>query len=334
MDIVRQLAECGVMQVALTGGEALVRKDFFDIADALIENDILITAIYSNGKLVTDSFLDELEKRNIHPEISMSYDGVGWHDWLRGIDGAEKIVEDAFIRCRDRGFQTSAEMCLHKQNIHTLRESVNRLHEWGCLALKTNLISNIGAWKENGYDAQLTYDELFQLYIDYIPQYYEDKMPLQLQLGGFFAANPKESDKYVIPFEQNCADPNKVCVCSHARQVMYISAEGRALPCMALSGMDDVQRDFPIIQEAGLAACLTDSRYMKLIETKASELLEHNPECKTCEFANKCLCGCRASALETSPDDILAPDKIVCRFFKGGWPDKLRALMSEQIGIK
>lgn len=329
MDIVRQLAECGVMTVSLTGGEALVRKDFWDIVDALLENDIRISTIYSNGKLVTDSFLDELERRSIHPEINMSYDGVGWHDWLRGVDGAEKSVEDAFLRCRERGFPAGAEMCLHRRNAHTLRDSVNRLKELGCRALKVNMVSDVGAWKENGFGAEFTSDELHQLFLDYIPQYYEDGMPMKLQLGSLFIASPGNPDQYAVVAEKHCSDPNKVCVCGHARQIMYISAEGRVLPCMALSGMDEIQKDYPTIQDMGLSACLMDSRYMRLIETKAQVLLEHNPECKACQYASKCLCGCRASALVTSPDDILAPDEEVCNVFKHGWADKVHAVMAD-----
>ena len=71
-----------------------------------------ITTIYSNGKLVTEELLDQLAERGIHPEFNMSYDGVdGWHDWLRGIPNAGKIAEDAFLRCKRKGFPTGALMC-------------------------------------------------------------------------------------------------------------------------------------------------------------------------------------------------------------------------------
>ena len=40
MDVVEQLAECGVCSVGITGGEPLVRKDFLDIVDALVEREI------------------------------------------------------------------------------------------------------------------------------------------------------------------------------------------------------------------------------------------------------------------------------------------------------
>ena len=329
MSMAQQLIDCGVMEVSLTGGEPLVRKDFLEIVDALLAGGIAITTIYSNGKLVTDDLLDELDRRGIHPEFNMSYDGTeGWHDWLRGIPGAGRIAEEAFLRCREKGFPTGAEMCIHQGNKHLLRDTVNRLAELGCRSLKTNPISNVGAWKDGGYGESISVDELYQLYFDYIPHYYEDGMPLSLQLGGFFSANPRKPEEYDIPAIKNCADPDKTCVCGHARMVMYISAEGRALPCMALSGMD-IQQEFPLIPEIGLARCITDSRYMRLIDTRATEVLNHNPECKSCEYALQCLAGCRASALETAPDDILAPDRAACGIFKGGWVQKIDALMQE-----
>ena len=134
--------------------------------------------------------------------------------------------------------------------------------------------------------------------------------------------------KYDIPSMKNCSNPDKTCVCGHARMVMYISAEGRTLPCMALSGMD-IQQDYPLIPAIGLAKCITDSRYMELINTRAAEVLKHNPECASCEYAMQCLAGCRASALETSPTDILAPDMAICGIFKGGWTEKIAELMKD-----
>ena len=323
MDIVQQLADCGVMNVSLTGGEPLVRKDFLEIVDALLENEIRITTIYSNGRLVTDKLLDALADREIYPEFNMSYDGEGWHDWLRGIPGAEKTVEEAFLRCREKGFPTGAEMCIHEGNKHTLRKSIQNLAKWGCRSLKTNPVSDVGAWKEGGYGPSISFQELYQLYLDYIPQFYEDGMPLYLQLGGFFSAGPSRPDEYSIPLEKSCKDPEKMCICGHARKVMYISAEGRALPCMALSGMD-IQKEFPLIPELGLAKCITESRYMRMIDTRASEYLAHNPECAACEYAKTCLGGCRAAALELTPEDILAPDMYACELFKGGWAPRIK----------
>ncbi len=328
MSIARQIVDCGIAEVTLTGGEPLVRRDLFDIVDVLLDGGVHISQIYSNGRLVTEELLKKLEDRGIRPEFNMSFDGVGWHDWLRGVPGAEKYVTDAFKLCREHGFPTGAEMCIHRQNKHTLRDTVNFLASLGCGSLKTNPISNVGAWKEGGYGPGIGMEELFQTYLDYIPRYYEDGMPLSLQLGGFFSASPRDPEGWSIPSEKNCADPERVCVCGHARMVMYISAEGRALPCMALSGMP-IQENYPLIPELGLRACITDSSYMRLIETRALEVLAHDSECRVCPHAARCLGGCRASALETAPEDILGRDMYACAIFRDGWDEKIRAVMEE-----
>lgn len=330
LSIVDQLAACGIRNVSLTGGEPLIRKDFWQIVDALTSHDIRITTIYSNGKLVTDELLDRFSARGIRPEFNLSFDGVGYHDWLRGVPGAEQAVKAAFLRCREKNFPTGAEMCIWDQNAGALRESVQCLARWGCSHLKVNPISSVGAWKENGYGEAIPQEKLYHLYLDYIPQYYADGMPLTLQLGGFFWASPRHPEEYEIPLRKSCANPDTACLCGHARRVLYISAEGRALPCMALSGMA-VQKEFPLIRQNGLADCLTDSHYMRMIDTRAAEYFKQNPICKECAHASQCLGGCRAAALEFAPDNILAPDPYACALFRGGWIPRIEAAAREGI---
>ncbi|MBQ4470199.1 MAG: radical SAM protein [Synergistaceae bacterium] len=327
MNIARQLGDCGVMNVSLTGGEPLVRSDFLEIVDALLERNIRITQIYSNGALVNEKLLNELDKRGIHPEFNMSYDGMGWHDWLRGINGAEKTVDRAFALCREMGFPTGSEMCLHQYNKHTLRESIKHLGSLGVRSLKTNPVTNLGEWQKNNYGEAIPLKELFALYLDYIPHYYEDNMPLTIMLGGFFLARPKEPDIFDIPLFKPDLDPETFCVCGHARSIMYISPEGRTLPCMALSGMK-LQEKFPLITEKSLSECITDSYYMKLIETRASEYLALNETCRECRYVRNCFGGCRADALSGNCDNdnidiMIGKAPGACELFNGGWVEKI-----------
>ena len=97
---------------------------------------------------------------------------------------------------------------------------------------------------------------------------------------------------------------------------------------MALSGME-IQEGYPLLPELGLAQCITDSAYMRLIDTRAATVLAHNPGCSTCEHALQCLGGCRASALETTPDDILGRDVACCTLFRGGWIPKIDEVMKK-----
>lgn len=330
LSVVAQLSECGIRNVSLTGGEPLVRRDFWEIVDALLEKGIRITAIYSNGKLVTDSFLDALEARKIRPELNMSYDGIGFHDWLRGVPGAEKAVEEAFRRCRERGIRTSAEMCIARQNAPVMAASIRRLAQWGCGCLKVNPISNVGLWAAGGYGEAISREELYRLYLEYIPWYYADGMPLELQLGGFFWASPRIPERYDIPLQKRCDDPEKTGLCDHARTVLYISPEGRALPCTALSGMA-VQETFPLIPEIGLVSCLTESPYTKFLDSRAAEYFAQNPSCERCPYAKQCIGGCRAAAWQGDPASFWKPDPYACELFRGGWIPRIHAAAQRAI---
>ena len=322
MSIVQQLGDCGVMSVSLTGGEPLVRSDFLEIVDALLERNITIREIYSNGALVNEKLLKELDARNIHPQFNMSYDGEGWHDWLRGIKGAEEIVNRAFALCRDMGFSTSSEMCIHQHNKHTLRASIKHLGSLGVRSVKTNPVADVGAWHENGYGPSMSLKEVNQLYLDYLPEYYEDNMPMGIMLGGFFMASPNMPDYFEIPAYKPICEPDKMCLCGHARHVMYISPESRTLPCMALSGMK-IQENYPLITEKGLQECITSSSYMKLIDTRASEYFALHEDCKKCKYSLRCYGGCRADALGVDENNIMGKAPGSCELFRGGWVEKI-----------
>ena len=102
LDIIAQMAACGIQTVSLTGGEALIRKDFWEIVDALTAADIKIYKILTNGLLINEKFLAELEKRSLRPQFQISFDGVGCHDWLRGVEGAEKFAIRAIKLLREK----------------------------------------------------------------------------------------------------------------------------------------------------------------------------------------------------------------------------------------
>ena len=100
MTMLDAFRRCGVRNMNLTGGEPMFRRDFWDLVDEIHKHGMAIPTLYSNGLLITDAFLDELDRRHMRPNIQFSFDGVGHHDWMRGVPGAEKIVVDALKRCQ------------------------------------------------------------------------------------------------------------------------------------------------------------------------------------------------------------------------------------------
>ena len=115
-----QMAECGVLSVDLTGGEPFVRRDICQLIDRILSYHMTINMVYTNGWLVNVKLLDESEKRGVKPEFSISFDGVGWHDWMSGVSGAEEAALRALHLLPSRKFPVHVEMCIHRGNVNTL----------------------------------------------------------------------------------------------------------------------------------------------------------------------------------------------------------------------
>lgn len=326
--ILDEIDICGIRSIALTGGEALVNPHFFEILDELEERYIILDTVYSNGLLVNDKLFDEFEKRNMHPNIHLSFDGVGWHDWLRGVKGAEEDTIRAFRLAKERGYQTSASMCLHKHNISSLRETVNLLGSLGLVHLKMNVATPSGRWK-NESEHFITQDEANEAILEYIPQYVEDGMPLSVQFCGFLEFD-KEKKVIMIPFRKfsGVAGADKASACGAVKTSLYISPQGKVLPCMTLGGTA-IDPMFDSILEKPLSEILSDSYYRDVCLTKMGECIEHNERCRECKYKLMCGAGCRACACGETSTDYLGIDEETCLFYKHGWYEKAREVIEK-----
>ncbi|MBR2836115.1 MAG: radical SAM protein [Coriobacteriales bacterium] len=316
VSIADQLAECGVFQVGITGGEPLTRKDFLDIVDMLNEREIGIDCIYTNGWLVDEELLDGLEKRGAHPPFQLSFDGVGCHDFLRGVPGAEEHALSAIrLLCR-REHQVSVSMCLHRGNRHTLRETVKCMASLGVSSMKVSAAFELGEWAHPELaDLRLSPEEELQLYLDYIPQYFDDDAPLAITLSGAFRYSPGRDawDSFSI---KGCPAEAEKCTpsCGVLVDCFYIGAEGMVCPCM---GMADTAYapSFPNLFETPLKDILGDSEFDHLCRASVSDVRDGSGKCRDCEFIDRCNGGCRNSALMAG-EGYYGADPEACWFFE------------------
>lgn len=336
MTMLDAFQRCGIKVISLTGGEPLIRSDFWELVDEIRSRKMILSVIYTNGMLVTDSFLDEYMARNIYPMIQFSFDGVGYHDWMRGIPGAEQKTIDAIKRCRDRGIRTAATMALFKENAGSIRETANLLANLGCVGFKVGNTTPQGEWLDQ-QEHYLTQDEAFQTYLDYIPKYFEDNKPLSIDLEGFFNYDV-ERDEGGSYLEKKIEEDRfaKVLMCGHVRREMYVDPKGRVLPCMSMVGTP-IETQFPNMLEQPLEDILgvnDQSLYMRITDLRISDYMKHNEECAECDYRSDCCGGCRAIAVNAEPEDYLSKDPAACRYFKGGWRDKKEAVLRKISGAE
>ena len=255
---------------------------------------------------------------------------MGWHDWLRGMEGAEKMAVDAIKLLRSHDFPVSVETSLHKGNIHTLEVTLNLLAELGVRSVKTSPTSDAGNWLNEGGKYNLNVNELYTAYLDYIPKYKAAGAPLTVMLGGFFMCQ-KGSEKYISPSKKYNGSEKMLrqTTCPSARNTMYIAADGKLLPCIPLTGLP-IQDGMPSVTDMDICQALSDSRYLSLIDTRLEDLLKANAKCRACEYKLYCGGGCRAGALVSS-GEYLGCDDYTCYFFQNGYEEKIAAVYRKSL---
>ena len=273
--------------------------------------------------------VDNIEALGIKPPFQLSYDGVGQHDFLRGIDGCEERTLNALRLLQERGYSVSVSTCLHKGNIHTIRETVKLMASLGVRSMKIGATLVLGEWAcDELREISLTPTEELEAFEKYIPEFFEDGAPLSIMLSGTFSYN-----KFEESWSFNCYRPcptkweGKVLSCPSIKNAFYVGADGMVAPCM---GMCDCgyATNFPNLYKEPLRDILGDTHFMDLCATTVKQVRDGNDKCRKCDYVDKCTGGCRNSAIIDS-DNFYDVDKNVCFFFENGWEDRLRAVSEE-----
>lgn len=332
LKMIDDFANCGLTRMSITGGEPLIREDLFILIDRMILRGITITDISTNGLLVTDDFLAKLEDRGLKPKFNMSYDGTnGWHDWLRGIPGSEKMLLKSFERLSKHGFPTGSAMTIHKKNAAEIVASIHQLYNVGCSSFKTNKVLDVGEWLSFGSECGLTYEELFEFYLDAIEELYNEfpqGMPMRIVLSRFYSVEKGEINYTIKPLVAPCTDYERVRACESTYRRFHISSDGRIQPCLVLSSIDEYHGKLPNVKDVGFANAMEDPSFLKIAAATVATVFEHNPECKTCEFASRCIGGCRAMGCANNPCDYYTKCPSNCAFFKKGYMDRLTTVIT------
>ena len=330
LDLIDQMAACGVLRVDLTGGEPLIRRDFWQLVDRILSYKMVIGKIYTNGWLLTEEVLNEFERRKIRPQFSISFDGVGWHDWMRGIPGAENAALRALKLCHDHGHATDVEMCIHRGNQNSLPQTIEALTSVGVKDLKASNVAPTELWNCNSEGNGLTQAEYIEAMIRYIPKYFEAGRPINLILGNVILLY-RDRDYRVVAESHDGTEKCLDChMCGSARWSCYITPEGRLLPCMPMTSSPEQYR-FSKVQDIGLKQGLSDSLYMTFVNGRVKDLFEANKECASCQYRFRCGGGCRATALIDGEHELMGCDRMMCMLWKEGYVERIRRTAEDAI---
>ncbi|MDD3213474.1 MAG: radical SAM protein [Eubacteriales bacterium] len=328
--ILDDCVKCGITRISLTGGEPLVRSDFPELLKAITKRGLKIANITTNGSMITDDLIALMRELNQKPLMRVSFDGVGWHDWMRGVPGAEQVATDAIRRLRQEGFSVLAQMCVHTGNLSSMRETAEFLAGLGVKDLRIMRTGESPRWRERSGGAALTFEEYYDAALDFMRWYVGSGLNMDVDIWSFSRYSPSTGKFHCLPVRcptGTCDMDNPLCY--DARRELFIGYDGEMSPCSQISGKFGVMGiSLGNVLKTGLASQLRESPYLDFVRTPISALTEASDECRNCEYLRYCLGGCRAMACVMT-DHYLAPDPMSCVFFKKGYWRRLYDTMKE-----
>ncbi len=163
LDLIDQFAECGVQSVGLTGGEPMLHPRFTDILREIAKRDLTLSEICTNASLVTDGICDEIKTLGFSPMFRVSFDGVGVHDWMRRVPGAEEQALGKLALLKKHGFFVKVQYNVNRHTASALKKTARLLDGMGMDSIRIIQTGSSPRWAALGGEENYSYGEYYDL---------------------------------------------------------------------------------------------------------------------------------------------------------------------------
>lgn len=325
---IEECDRCGIQNFTLTGGEPMLHPYFMDIVREIARRGMNVVELNTNGSLLTSDVLDEFNALGLNPEMKISFDGIGHHDWLRGTPGAEIMAINAMKLAKSHGFRVRSQTNVHRGNLEMMYDTIALLNSLGLDEIRVIRTTETPRWRTNGGDLTLGILEYYDEMLELIRRCLISDFSISVDIWQFVHVCPPKSNYYFHPVQSSCAKYyDGIPACKGARGTIAVSYNGEIYPCNQTSGtFANMGISFGNVKTSPLHKLLNSGKYLDIVTIPVSYIKSANAPCSNCQYWNCCMGGCRAIALALT-NDYRHFDPAKCAFFKGGYMKKLDDLL-------
>lgn len=280
MRVFREAAALGVLQLHLSGGEPVVRRDLGDLVGAARRAG-LYTNLITSGIGLTEKRLQQLDEAGLdHIQLSLQGTTSEMADEIGGYKGGFKRKLQVAEWIGKIGFPLTLNAVLHRRNLHQLPRALEMAQEMGARRIEVATVQFHG-WALKNRDALMPTKEQAEeaikivnkarrdlkgkLVIDFVPADYHDKIPKRC-MGGWGTTG------------------------------LNIAPDGQVLPCHGAQTIPHLT--FDRVQDKGLA----DIWYNGEAFNAYRGFDWMSDTCKTCDQKHIDFGGCRCQAMALTGD--------------------------------
>ncbi len=281
LDLVRQMAELGVKEVTIIGGEAYLRDDWLEILAAIRKHGMQAT-MTTGGRNLTPERARAAAAAGLMSS-SVSIDGSeAVHDRLRGTAGSYRAALEALKNLSEAGVRVSANTQINRLSMPDLPEVLEAIAQAGVHSWQIQLTVPMGRAVDEPEVLLQPYDllELFPLLA---------KLALRAKELGV-RIWPGNNIGYFGPYEsllRGTLPRGHMASCGAGRSTMGIEADGAikgcpSLPTDAWTGGN--------IRDASLQDIWERTTPLRYTRDRTVEDLWGF--CRSCYYAEECRAGC------------------------------------------
>jgi radical SAM protein with 4Fe4S-binding SPASM domain len=271
-----QLARAGVKSVAYSGGEPLLRPDFFEIAEHVAGLG-MSAQVATNGLLVDEELAARLARLGISAQITISSATPASHDAFTGVRGSWDKSMGAIRLLVDAGMHVTVATIATTMSAPDVPAIVDLVAGMGVPSYRLIPFVPSGRGRRHR-KLELSLDAMRRLTI----------LLRQVRASGRIGVLPLEFEEALDPPPDYRCDPSSRIGCDGAVGYCTIGTTGEVLPCSFFGGVEcDSLRDRPF------EWIWANSRFLNYFRSLNVSDLEG--ECAACSHLAVCRGGCRAT---------------------------------------
>lgn len=307
----------------ITGGEPMAHRRFLDILREIYRRDMDVFAINTNGRYLTQEALDEMKAIGCAPTMKISFDGIGFHDWIRQREGAQQSAFASMELCIDNGLEVVSNTQVNRRNVHVMMPTARLLNGIGVRGMRVIRTTEAPRWEKNVANSCLDQEEYYRSMLDFAVEYSRNGMTMEVETWQYLGLLPRQRSYYLKPVKFASSDrPGEryCCNCTHA--MVAVTSDGEVMPCNQMSGYF-LKNGISLgnVRRTPLRDLLGGGAYVRAANMTVRDL--GNSECGTCRHLGYCGGGCRALGLLHSGGQgltgLTCRDVTKCRFFEDSW---------------
>ena len=89
-----------------------------------------VEELNTNGYFINRQTLSRLKEMGCTPLMKISFDGIGYHDWMRSHKGAEETALRAISLCIENGFPVKVQTNMNRRNRDSMLKTAEMFDAW------------------------------------------------------------------------------------------------------------------------------------------------------------------------------------------------------------